>query len=99
MSKHVWLDTRDGVLQHGDVRPSALSVLADRVKNLKCSEASCTSSDDAKLIDEAVVRGGGYEHMDSKLKEDMLTAIASAQAYLDQAKQFLQPSVSTPPWQ
>lgn len=94
LGKDVWLATPEGVLQHGDVRPSYLKALAASVASLRCADAKCTSGVDAALIDRAVREHGGYDMMDTELKKALLAAIAKAQAYLDDAREgiwFVEP--------
>eukprot|EP00747_Dinoflagellata_sp_TGD_P193267 gnl/TRDRNA2_/TRDRNA2_59213_c0_seq1.p1 gnl/TRDRNA2_/TRDRNA2_59213_c0~~gnl/TRDRNA2_/TRDRNA2_59213_c0_seq1.p1 ORF type:complete len:298 (-),score=54.21 gnl/TRDRNA2_/TRDRNA2_59213_c0_seq1:163-978(-) len=85
LNKRPLLVTSEGIFQAGTVAPKELYELAKKLPKFRCEHATCTSPDDANLIDSAVDGMGGYDKLDSDVKQIFFQAIEEAHAWTQEA--------------
>uniref|UniRef100_A0A7S2QAE7 TIR domain-containing protein n=1 Tax=Zooxanthella nutricula TaxID=1333877 RepID=A0A7S2QAE7_9DINO len=89
MGKRPLLVTDQGIVQAGMVVPQQLFQLAEKLRNFHCKQATCFNAADAALIDNAVEDMGGYDQLDSAVKQMFYAAIKDAHAWTQQALRII----------
>lgn len=89
MGKEIFMLTREGIVQDGEVSPKTLHLVSMKLAMLHCVNAKCSNPADSVAIDEAVNRMGGYDVLDRILRQTFQNAVRDAQHWLTEAHDAL----------